>query len=55
MSYALQPDRVVVLHPAVSDQLGELKEAIDQTRGGTTEDCGATAITLVERISEFRP
>ena len=55
MAYALQPDRVVLLHPGVSEELGNLKEVIGQTRGGTTEDCGATAITLVERISEFRP
>jgi hypothetical protein len=55
MAYALLPDRVIVLHPTVSKELGGLKEAIDQTRAGTTEDCGATAITLVERISEFRP
>lgn len=49
-AYALWPDSPPSLNPDVRQVLEQLAPLIESTRNGTTEDCGVTAVQVVQAI-----
>ena len=47
---SLHPDSELVLHPEVAEKLAAFQPLMNAAQAGSTEDCGLTAVRLVEDV-----